>query len=498
MIKYKCKNIRGRLVLKNILAKIILLILCASMMLALCASLASCDSDDDNDDEFVDDFVEEEDAPELPEKKYNSDFVILGQHTDDYYVKDAKSGDIVEYAMYMRNIAVEEKYGIKIVPTELFYALVPERVSDLIKANDSKSIDLVANQITYSSNIVIAGNAVDWYTVPYINFEDEWWPDFNKDTLTLNGKAFMVTNDFLNTSITHTPCMYFNKELARKYSMGDIYGYVKDGKWTYEKMETLVTGVYEDLNKNGRNDTNDLYGLRIGSFTSNTVFVNGFDNPVLSTNENTGEFEFTYYSNKLTRIARNLKELYRRTEGVRYDDGKDQLSDFAKGNGVFVNGIFESMITELRGMTGWGIVPLPKYNDKQTSYTTVLGGGANAMLVPKIGGGEEKLEKIGVVITDLTYRSYKDVRVKLYDKALKGKYADDVSEAQMVDEIYKVRKVDFGAIYMGFDAPCFHLQSMLSAGDSDVMGAYGRNRPTYERVLGQVYESFGLSFDGLD
>ena len=484
--------------MKKLLSKILLLLLCVAMMLGVCASFAACSSEKKTDDTPVDEFQEEDDAPALPAKKYNSDFVILGQSIPEYYVENAESGDIVEYAMYMRNIAIEEKYGVKIVPNELFYADVPQRVSDLIKANDAKSIDLVANQITFSSNIVIAGNAVDWNTVPYVNLEDEWWPEFNKETLTLNGKTFMVSNDFLNNSVTGTPCMYFNKELATKYSMGDIYATVNDGKWTFNKLISLSTDVYEDLNLNGREDMNDFYGLRIGPFTSNTILVAGFDNPVLSKNANTGEFEFSYYSDKLARIAARLVELYYRTDGVYYDDANGQLSEFAKGNAVFTHGDFGSMMGDLRNMSGWGIIPLPKYNEKQESYMTVLSGGAAALLVPKIGGGEEKLEKIGVVVTDLTYRSYKDVRVKLYDKALKGKYADDVSEAKMVDIIYSVRRVDFGAIYMGFDAPCFHLQTMLTGANSDVKGEYNRNRPTYERVLGDVYESFGLVFPGLD
>jgi hypothetical protein len=326
--------------------------------------------------------------------------------------------------------------------------------------------------------------------MPYINFDDAWWPEFNKDALTLNGKAFLVTNDFLNTSITDTSCIYFNKVLAERYSMGDIYSYVDSGKWTYEKMKTLFTDVYDDLNKDGYEGEEDLYGY---IYSSRNAFIYGFDNPVFSKDENTGEMEFSYFSNKLTRVMQNLVTLYARTDGVH--EGK--ITDFAKGKAVFTHGNFARMMDELREMSDWGVVPLPKYNTKQANYTSILGPGATALIVPKLGGGDEKFEKIGVVITDLTYRSYKDVRTKLYDKALKGKYVDDVQEAKMVDLIYSGRRVDFGATYMGFDAPGWLMQSMLASNDYDVKGAYETNRPVYENLLEKIYESFGLQFSGL-
>ena len=171
---------------------------------------------------------------------------------------------------------------------------------------------------------------------------------------------------------------------------------------------------------------------------------------------------------------------------------------FTKGLAMFTWGSFHDMITSLRDMNGWGIIPYPKYNKSQESYVSMLGGGSNALVAPKIGGGEEKLEKLGVIVTEFAYRSNKDVRIKLYDKALKGKYADDVSEAGMVDKIYDSRMLDFGYIYMGFEGPSFELQRMLQAKDSDVAGSWGRRKNIYEGILNEVYAAFGLTFEGLN
>jgi hypothetical protein len=399
--------------------------------------------------------------------------------------------------MYMRNVAVEEKYGVEIVPQELFYTEVSVRVADLIKANDPKSLDLVLNHITYSSNIVTAGNAIDWNTVPYVDVSDPWWPEFNQSDLTLNGKTFIAVNDLAISSISHTTCMYFNKELTGIYGLGDIYDIVDDGKWTYSQMLSFISDLRTDVNKDGRYDEDDLYGLRCGAYTSNTIWLWGFDNPVFSRNENTGELECTFYSNKIDRIASNLIQLYRRTDGVYYNSGASEMPAFVDGLAVFTWGSLSDMMTSLRTMSNWGIIPLPKYNSKQQEYHTMLGGGCNALVAPKLGGGETKLEKLGVIVTELTYRSNKDVRVKLYDKALKGKYADDVTEATMVDLIYDQRVVDFGYIYMGFDGPSFELQRMLEGNDAAVESSWNTRLPIYESKLEEVYAAFGLTFEGL-
>lgn len=482
--------------MKNILTKLLLFILCLVMLASVCVGFAACDDKDKNNNagEGPSSLDDDPNAPKLPNKKYNGKFVILGQDPTDYYVEDAKSGDIVEYEMYMRNLAVEETYGVEIVPNELFYADVPGRVSDLIKANDTNSIDLVLNHIVYNSNIVLAGNAVDWNTVPYVDLSDPWWPEFNLDDLTLNDKSYIVVNDLANSSITHTAALFFNKKLVEKFNRGDIYSIVNSGKWTYDEFLRCVEGVYE--NQNNAPKVEALYGFRGPAFTGNTTFIWGFNNPVFSRNENTGELECSYYSPKISKIAKDLVDLYYKTDGVYYD-GADQMAYFVKGQAMFTTGSFLSMMSDLRDMDGWGIVPFPKYNERQSSYYSMLGGGSNALVAPKIGGGEAKLEKLGVIVTELAYRSQRDVRVKLYEKALKGKYADDVSESVMVDKIYDSRIIDFGYIYMGFDGPSFDLQRDIVAKTYDVAGSWGRRKTVYNGILDKVYTAFGLTFEGL-
>ena len=96
--------------MKNVLTKILLLLLSVVMLASVCVGLASCDDEKKDTENFEDDLVDDENAPKLPQKKFNENFVILGQRPDDFYVETAESNDIVEYEVYMRNVKVEEKY----------------------------------------------------------------------------------------------------------------------------------------------------------------------------------------------------------------------------------------------------------------------------------------------------------------------------------------------------------------------------------------------------
>ena len=55
--------------------------------------------------------------------------------------------------------------------------------------------------------------------------------------------------------------MFYNVSLAKTYGIEDLHDTVLSGKWTLEKMETVIKDAYRDTNANGVKDVGDNFGL---------------------------------------------------------------------------------------------------------------------------------------------------------------------------------------------------------------------------------------------
>ena len=496
--------------MKNVLSKILLLVLVVATLISTLAILGSCSDekkkDKDDDDEVNADV--EDNLSDLPKTKFNEDFIVVCRDEGAEFWRENADGDKVDYAIYMRNRAIEEKFGVDIKPKHMEYHEIPAWVADILKANDQKSMDIVNNHIVYSSNIPLAGNATDLQTVPYLKFEEDWWLDSTLNDLTLNGKTFIAIGDMNTSAISATYCMYYNKDLVKEYKIpdesGDMYKLaIEDGEWTYSKMISLLGAIRADLNSDGRYTDQDRYGLVTEGMSFANAYLWAWENPIFSKNENSGEIEFSFMRDgtKISKILDNIITMYGRTDGVYQVESAKGAEMFVNSQAVFLNSTFGGATSSLRSMDAekWGIVPYPKYNKKQTNYVTAVDGGHNAICVPKTTN-EKKLEKIGAITESLNRLSRlgeSNLVTEFYDKGLKAKYLGDPKEAQVINLIMDNRVFDFGYIYLAFDSPAFWIQDMVKGNDKDISGKYTANRTNLEGVIEKAYEAFGLSFPGL-
>ena len=65
---------------------------------------------------------------------------------------------------------------------------------------------------------------------------------------------------------------YFNKELANRYNIGDIYQTVRDGKWTLDRFAEYCKGITQDLNGDTVLNGDDMFGLTCNAFVWQPLF----------------------------------------------------------------------------------------------------------------------------------------------------------------------------------------------------------------------------------
>ncbi|MBR5445961.1 MAG: hypothetical protein IKV57_07555, partial [Clostridia bacterium] len=218
-----------------------------SAFLLLCAmltSMAACGqapaenetSADLSADTTVTEETEEKIADNLPERDFEGKTFtsLIPAWTATLMAAEELNGEVLNDALYNRDRTVEERFNTTIVSH-----IVDDSAVE-IKNVTASGDDLY--QIASDGIVSLGINLMqDWYLnareIPYLNFEQPWYPSEVTKELTYKDVTFIFISDYSIASMDMTDCLFWNRDLAEEYGLEDIYEVVKEGKWTKDKME---------------------------------------------------------------------------------------------------------------------------------------------------------------------------------------------------------------------------------------------------------------------
>ncbi|MBQ8578362.1 MAG: hypothetical protein IJ449_10440 [Clostridia bacterium] len=481
------------------------LLLCAALAASAFVSCSSADTGDvyGNTDTAAGDtaavteaVTEEEDffsarqkvSDGLPEKDFGGkSFRILHHgHVGSFAEQD---GDVVNDAIYMRNLTVSERFNVTLENLEQAdYATCESFIIQSINAGDD-TFDMLNLDSIATGTLALQDYFHNWYDIPYVDFTKPWWAETTRTNLSYDEVCPMAIGDFALMSVGQTVCVYFNTDAAENYDFPDMYELVREGKWTYEKMIALSKDIYEDTNLDGKEDSGDFYGVCIDAKNRVNMFYWAFDNPLMSVTED--GLEITYRTEKMVDFITALITDFESYTGCCYntDFTDTELPSFYNGNVIFHFGMFRDA-SWLRDMEDdFGILPLPKWNEEQSNYYTYSSGSAPILAVPNTAAD---LELIGIVAEALNAESYKQVVPAYYETALKDKYARDEETLEMIDLVMNGRVIDMGFVYDGFEGAGYIPARLVQKKDTNVESYIEKNQKTinarYEEIIAYFTE----------
>ena len=398
------------------------------------------------------------------------------------------TGDVLNDAIYSRNRRVEELLKVKIsgveddsyTTTVKSMILAGDDTYDIVQLNDRDGLTFAQEGLIYSIN-----------DLKYVNLDKPWWSQTLNSALSIGNKQYFAYGDYNLTTYDYTHVLVFNKDVAEKYSLGNIYDTVFEGKWTFDTYAELSKKTTHDLNGDSKMDDNDIYGLLsqpkhvlpcfwIGAGVE-SVKKNSDDIPVFDLDKNE---KFREVIEKIFGITWDDGTWYK-DEGGRNDD--NSLSEmFASGHSLFLDTSFFS-ISNLRDMdSDFGIIPYPKFDESQTNYYSRVEGGM-VTIIPKTN---EKLEMTGAVLEALAYESRQLVIPAYDDIALKGKYARDPESIEMLDLIFAGRIYDLGDTYWCQVLRDGIFQDMFRTNNRDYSSIVAGVKPKIESEIQKTIEAF--------
>lgn len=395
---------------------------------------------------------------DLPERDFEGhNFMIYSLnsegntwYTTAYTTAQEDSAEVIESAIYNRNLKVAERFNITI--GETFVTL--NDINNSIMASD-KDFDIALMKGVDALTLGQKKSLYDLTTLEYINFDKPYWDQNARNELTIANQLYIGVGDFMTTHIDETIVMYFNKALITDFDLESPYDLVAENRWTYDKMFEMGQNVIQDLDGDGKFDDNDRFAMiSLGGLVYPYLII-GSGEQYLAKDEsdlpyiafNSDRFATVY--EKVVTMMHSNSDTFLYDAGLR-SNTKGLSSNHRVQEIMFPNNqaLFwiecTSWSKALRDMDAdFGIIPAPKYEETQSRYYNYCNPNFYAITIPVT----TDVERASIIAEALNSESTSTVLSAYYYITLKTKYSRDEQSQEMLDLIFSNRMYNVGTVY---------------------------------------------------
>ncbi len=477
----------------------------AILALVLAAGTVSCGNGGDDSDSTTSDNqpttdtssdTEASDGYVKPDKTFSGEtvnFLIWGEYPE--FTTEESTGDIINDAIYERNLKVQDMFGLN-----FSYDVRPGAGSGYSEWINTLNSSILANDNAYQiaggygymlTSDTLNDSFQNLQANPYIDFSKPWWPANIIDAAAIGSRMNVCFGNVDPRYYDTTYAMLFNKKIAEETGAGDLYAVVNDGKWTLDKMFSLAISGARDLDGDTKIGEGDIYGYVTDRWMCYDAFIQSCDIKVTE-RDNDGLPKLVGLSERYIDAEKKISDFIYNSGAVKVSDGgSNDMTPFANGNAFFFPTAFDCT-RQLRDMSDdFGILPYPKYDEAQKEYITYNAIGNSTTFVAPVTADETL---VGCVLEALAYYGWKDIQPVYYERALKGKTTRDNDSEAMLDIIFGNIQFDFTQIYSyNFSSQSATSPSGLmriAVGDKkDISSLWAKNEELDKSIMDSLIEA---------
>ena len=403
-----------------------------------------------------------------------------------------QTGDIVDDALFLRSLDVQERLNVTF---DFFwspgnYANRKEfqgYVSSSVLANDA-AYDIVGGYSVSIATLAANGHLCSIANVPHIDFTQPWWSKSLMDNISIDGNLYFVTGDISTNAIGSSFGVFFNKGLISTYKLENPYELVDSGKWTLDKMLSMTSEIYSDLNGNNTRDEGDMYGVVAAETSFDNLYYSVGMNCVEPDPELGMVVSPDFGSEKMVTLLEKLCDAFNHKAGNTFMAQDASYMPFLEENAVFLLIGMSAAATRLREADfEYGIVPTPKWDEKQKEYRSTHAYTSAFYGIPL---DAKDAEMSAAVIEAMAIEGYYNLAPAYFETALKVKYSSDDDSARMFDIIRAGTTYDFGRVFStaALSSIPGRMRGMVTTDNVNWMSTYESNITKFETLLAELVE----------
>lgn len=401
------------------------------------------------------------------------DFGILAAngYKDEVYAEngqvttDGGASQVINDAVYERNVLLEDKCDLKFVPIIKDAASCDSAIRTESQA-PTGDFTLIEWNMNNTANQALSGTFYNYLALG-VDVDQPWWDQGTADFALADNIFFMNgAINFVDDNLTYV--LIFNKGMANSHNIPNPYDTVKEWKWTLSYFNELIQGISSE-NGDGKWNELDTYGFVTTWEYGNTFFL-GSDLRYIN-NSRSADSPSLYLSDHMDKAMNVLdlaKSIYHNNNATYMSPpGQENLGLAAfKGNrGMFYGEVAQYLRVLNADMDGdYGVLPVPKYDESQEFYRTwTHDSGSCLSVISSIP--EDKAETVGAIIEAYAILSAQKVQPAYYDIMLTSRNVRDPESAEMLDIIFQNRVYDM-AFYFQSTFPNFYNLFKTSVNDN--------------------------------
>lgn len=400
------------------------------------------------------------------------------------------TGDTVNDAIYYRNLRVEERLGVNLVfdavpgnynNQKKFVSTAEARLMsgeplDIMAAYSLTAAGLVAQNLTYKLN-----------TLDYLDFDQPWWPERLVTESQIKGNIYLCSGDISTNMLHKMHAVFFDKTMCENYgySADDLYTDALNGTWTLDDLFTMTCNIYEDLNNNDQKDKDDKYGLFICDNYFDAFFYSGGLRIVDRDADGTPKISDMYGSEKSIDLANRLGSFFADQRGAFFVTNFTEGIQMANGKAMMIVSRCDIASKRLRlaDNLDYGVLPVPKYDEKQENYVSCL---AFPCTLYAAAYSLDDPAMVGAVLEAMGSEGYRQITPALFETTMKLKYSSDDQASRVYDIIRESVTFDLGRI---FHASLNNVSAIFRNACSQNTGSFASTSKANQAMLNKMLKN---------
>ena len=356
---------------------------------------------------------------------------------------ESENGDLINDGLFRRDRKIEEALNCSIEYVQISDGTAgTDALRDSVLAGD-QDYNLCIATISGGrlSTLAAEGLLANLCDMPYLGMDQNWWSRLMYENCQINEKMYFTTGDISPVMYKSPYAVYINQMLLEKYSIDvDIFGLVREGNWTIDRLNEITKPYENDLNGDGTMHINyDFFGLVHQLEPNNSsMMLAAVGIPLTSFDK--GKLSLSLTTEKVINAVEKLRDM---TVNLQYDNTND-VSRIAFQHDRAIAMMYY-VGYGLRNMeSDYTVVPMPKYDENQANYYCEVNGWCDSFVgIPM----NVDADFTGLVAEALARESYQTLRPVVVDLVLKAKGSRSEESVEMLDYIYNNTYVDLGYIY---------------------------------------------------
>ncbi len=397
------------------------------------------------------------------------------------------TGDLVVSAVFNRNLTVEERLDVKLnfhmQPRNdaAYGSLLKNTISQQNTSGDG-TYDLAGCYGMRVGTAAVEGLWLNLYDATYVDLEKPWYYASATQAGTLkNGYSFFFAGDISFNALARMSGVYFNRDMIVDYSLEDPYDLVLEGKWTIDKMGTMIKDLYNDLDGNGKPSNDDQFGLMIAGDQAQTLYYGTGNHFVEHDEDGIPMISDDVYSERTITLLEKYLTLFQDQAAYKNPLGDDPTI-FDTGRSLYyiypLGHVSDASLREAEFT--YGFIPQPKIDETEQNYYASVTNAVTLFAIPLV---VKSVDVSSAVAECMSSEGHRQVTPVVFEQAYKVKYSQDDSARQ--SEIFDMMRAnavfDFGKIFA----------DSFSGFSNGVIGDFiWNNRTNYASTIASKQASF--------